>query len=207
MKIGTPRVLYAAATLVTLPLVLWTLLVVFSLINPMGLMVLTGCNVENHSGKRLWVTPIGAVGHEGKRRPLPLSVGNLMTPFRKDLPLAQGVENSFTYDWDDIHFSEILVRNDRGEYRVMPTGLHPTEGQYRRPDQTNFVVASFDALPPASAIHLEALHYSGAEMMIFYALGLGGLLFLWFVYRAIFLPPTKPPPLPPETARNSNEDS
>lgn len=95
MKGGAQRLLYAAAAAATLPLVLWTLLVIFSLINPMGLMFLTNFTVENNSGEKLWVTPIGAVGQDGKRRPLPLSVGQfvyLLTLFREDLALARGGE-------------------------------------------------------------------------------------------------------------------
>ncbi len=71
-------------------------------------MFLIDLTVENASGEIVWVTPIGAVGKEGKRRLLPLSackIPYLPTPFRKEFPLAQGARRSFIYDWDDIQFS------------------------------------------------------------------------------------------------------
>lgn len=165
----------------------------------MGLMFLTGFTVENASGENVWVTPIGAVGEAGTRRPLPLSafkIPYLLTPFRKDLPVAQGARLEFIYDWDDIQFSEILVRNAKGEYHALATGLPPTEGQYRRPQQTNFVVLPLDAMPPATGQQLAALETSGARLWIFYASALGGLLFPWFAFRAACPPEAKPPPVP-----------
>ena len=171
----------------------------FSLINPMGLMFLTGFTVENASDEEVWVTPIGAVGERGERRPLPLSafkIPYLLTPFRNDLPVARGARREFIYDWDDIQFSEILVRDAKGEYRALATGLHPTEGQYRRPQQTNFVVNPLDTLPSATGQQLAALEFSGARLWIFYGSAMGGLLFPWFVFRAARPPEAKPPPLP-----------
>ncbi len=194
------RLSYALASVVTLPLFLVTLLTGLNLVNPMGLAFLTSFHVVNRSGENLWVTPIGAVGSAGKRRTLPLAFGQylyLMKPFSKDIALSDGERQRLVYDWDDIQFSEILLRRENGEYRVLETGLHPTENQYRRPAQTEFVVENMADLPLARELHLAALAPLGSDALIQYGLALIGLVCPYFLFK-LLMPKRRVTPLPGE---------
>ena len=182
------RMFHIGCAVLCFPLFLLTLLFGLSLVNPMGLMFLTTFTIENRANEDIWVTPIGAVGSSGTRHLLPLSVAPfpyLMTPSRKDFHLRPGDRRSFTYDWDDIQFSEILVRNKGGAYRTLPTGLPPTEGQYRRPIETAFVVSSFIGLQPTTEVQLQALNTRSSGIFVLYGLVFVGLLFPYFMFRAI----------------------
>jgi hypothetical protein len=192
------RAAYASAAVLSFPLFLVTLLFALSLINPMGPAFLTTFEVKNASGKELWVTPIGAVNRNGLRRTLPMTANRLFylqTPADRDFALAPGASRTFTYDWDDVQFSEILVRDASGDYRVLPTGLHPTEGQFRRPELNRFVMTNWKELAPASEPQLEALQTRGNHRRAaFYIMALGGFAFPYFVVKAI-RPSPRPPPL------------
>ena len=164
-----------------------TLLVGVSLVNPMGLAFLTSFTITNDSGEPVFVTPIGAVGKQGDRYMLPLSMlpfPYLMRLKTGDFMIPPGESRSFTYDWDDIQFSEIVVRNSGGAYGILPTGLHPTEKQYRRPQEKHFVIPVFSKLAPASDSHLQALTPRSRRIFGFYALAALGLTFPFFCYKA-----------------------
>lgn len=194
MKLHSKRNIHIGCAVLCFPLFLLTLLMAQSLVNPMGLMFLTTFTIENRTNEHIWVTPIGAVGSAGTRYLLPLSVGPfpyLMTPSRKDVHLRPGDRRSFTYDWDDIQFSEILIRKEKEPYRTLPTGLPPTEGQYRRPAETDFVVSSFAGLRPATEVELQALDTQSNRIFLLYGGAFVGLLFPYFLFRAI-----KPKKLP-----------
>ncbi len=183
------RWLAAGGALLTLPLFLVTLLVLLSMVNTMGLVFLTRFTIENHTDRELWVTPIGAVGPEGTRRTLPLAYFTfpyLLSLKDREFRLGPGARRDFTYDWDDIQFSEILVRDQAGDLRVLPTGLPPTEGQYRRPEQKHFVVRDWPAMSLPSPEQRAAMdHPRNRRVLGLYLLGLGGLAFPWFVVKAL----------------------
>ena len=162
------------------PLTLLTTLIALNTINPMAVVFLTEFTVVNEGANEIWVTPIGAIGQDGGRKPLPYSRFRdfyLLSEKDRDFYIPPQSSRTFVYDWDDIQFSEILIRTDRKAYRVLSTGLHPTKGQYRRPKQNHFVVGDFESLNVAEVIHLKALESSGGQRSrILHSLAFAGLL-------------------------------
>jgi len=160
------------------PLFLLTVLVGSSVVNPMGLVFLTTFEVENKTSEEILVTPIGAVGPTGDRHTLPYSALSwlyIMKSSSSDYSIASGEVRKFTYDWDDIQFSEILVRQPSKDYRVIPTGLHPTKGQYRRPEKTRFEIADIESAQLAEEKHLAALHDGSSGILTIYLLAALGI--------------------------------
>lgn len=198
-QVRRERILYGAAAVLAFPPFLVSLLLALSLVNPMGLAFLTTFTIENQTSKQLWVTPIGAVGKDGQRKTLPMSAftfPNLPSPNDRDFTLTPGGNRSFTYDWDDVQFSEILVRDATGAFRALPTGLHPIEGQYRRPEQDRFVIKKWEDLAAATPAQMEALQTRrGRRVVTLYILALAGLAFPYFVVKAARAS-GQPPPLP-----------
>jgi len=188
MKSNRQHILFLWLGIILSPLLLLTLLVGLSLVNPMGLMFLTSFRIHNQSGEDLWVTPIGAIGPSGQRHTLPISVGEfpyLIIPSNRDFHIPPGDSRHFTYDWDDIQFSEILVRSRDNVYFIVLTGLHPTEEQYRRPEAEDFTIPPLAELQPASKVHTAALSDGPPYRMIFlYALALIGLASPIFLVKA-----------------------
>lgn len=151
-------------------------------------MFLTSFRITNDSGEAVFVTPIGAVGEQGDRFMLPLSVSEfpyLMKVKTGNFRIPPGESRSFTYDWDDIQFSEIVVRSSGDAYKILPTGLHPTEGQYRRPQERSFVIPALANLAPASEVHLQALTPRSRRIVGLYALAVLGLAFPFFCYKSL----------------------
>jgi len=131
---------------------LFTGLFLLNVINPMAIVFLTDFRVSNRSSERVLITPVGAVGKQGWRKTLPLSLGSFLSipsPFDRSFPLGPGEERTFTYDWDDIQFSEILVVPESGEARELIVDTSPTERQYRRVATNYFAIPELERLPPA----------------------------------------------------------
>ena len=95
---------------------------------------------------------------------------------RSEFQLQPNSSRTFIYDWDDIQFSEILVRRPTGSYHFLATGLDPVEGQYSRPEEDRFIIAYPDALPAAGEDMLLALPGNSGRVWTIYILaGLGML--------------------------------
>ena len=60
--------------ILTLPLFLLFLMMCLFALNPMGMGFLTEFQIENKTSVNIYVTPIGAVGEEGRRKTLPYSM-------------------------------------------------------------------------------------------------------------------------------------
>ena len=87
--------------------------------NPMVWMFQTSFEVINQSGEVVYVTPVGVVPGSPQRWTLPLSWWSIpMIPRADcgDFRLPPGSTKVFRYDWDDINFSEVVVRNDLGSW-------------------------------------------------------------------------------------------
>ena len=178
----TPRAkrwVFLIAAIVTLPLFLLTLLLAFSVVNPMGMAFLTSFEVVNETNETLSVTPIGAVGARGVRHTLPHSISSkfyVMGTKTGEFEIQPNSSRRFTYDWDDIQFSEILIHRPSGDLHFISTGLDPIERQYRRPEQDRFVISDIDALPRAEAHLISALPDSPGRGWMLYGLAGFGLL-------------------------------
>ena len=116
--------------------------------------------IENRSGETVWVTPVG-VGEDGRTRStLPLNYGFpplLIAYDRGDFRLAPGEQRRFRYDWDDINFSEIAIRDAMGGWRhlVVRPGAD-TLGCCSLLRQREFTVPPLGTLPQASAAVSQA---------------------------------------------------
>lgn len=145
-------------------------LFVLNVANPMALAFLTSFTVRNSSGEVIHVTPIGTVGKQGHRRLLPLSRSSRLSipsSTASDFRLAPNDEHHFTFDWDDINFSEIAVRDQRGTWRQLVVDPNPTERQYRRPATNVFVIPPLSELPGASdAVQAAALRPSSRTSIL-----------------------------------------
>ena len=192
--------LLRVAGFVLLPLFCLTCLLTCSVVNPMGLAFLTSFEVVNSTHEDLVITPIGARGPDGRRGTLPISSSSrlyVMSSQRGEFPLPAGSTLSLTYDWDDVQFSEIVCRRPDGSDLVLPTGLHPTQGQYRQPPTKRFEISDLAALQPATELHLAAVRSQGGRIPFLYILaGLGLLSPLCFWAARRIRVTDSPPPLP-----------
>ncbi len=191
------RVLRVAG-FVLLPLFCLTCLFTCSVVNPMGLAFLTSFEVVNSTHEDLVITPIGARGPDGRRGTLPIVSSSrlyVMSSQRGEFPLPAGSTLSLAYDWDDVQFSEIVCRRRDGSHFVLPTGLHPTQDQYRQPPTKRFEVSDLAALQPATELHLAAVRSRSGRIPFLYVLaGLGLLSPLCFwVSRRIRVADSPPP--------------
>jgi hypothetical protein len=174
---------------VLLPLFVITCLLVINTVNPMRLAFVASFDIVNATAEEILVAPIGAVGSDGQRYPLPLASARCFGVIpQSDLEFAvpPGATLALAYDWDDIQFSEILCRTRDGAHRALPAGLHPTQGQYRRPREKRFEIADLNALELATDLQLAALRVPRRSIWLLYGLAAAGLLSplcLWLGYR------------------------
>ncbi len=126
-----------------------------SVLTLMGLSIgtafVTGFTVENCTDDPLYMTPIGTVGEQGDRHPLPIVMWPcpvLFSSNRGGFAVPPGDSIDLLYNWDDINFSEIVVHSSEGELGQLVVNDKPTENQYRRPAQTHFVIEDTQSLTP-----------------------------------------------------------
>lgn len=95
-------------------------IVLLIVLNPMGLAFITGFVIRNESTRTLYVTPVGVLGDE--RRILPqvlLRIPYIPIMDRQNIKLRKGQSIKIYYDWDDVTFSEIAVRDEKNTWRQM----------------------------------------------------------------------------------------
>lgn len=112
---------------------------------------LTYCSLTNDTTTTITVTPVGTVGPDGTRRPLPLyrtSFPFFVKSKRGAFEVAPNETLTFCYDMDDINFSEIVIRNEDGGAGQIVVNEQPTLRQYTAPDKTDFAVTDFNSLAP-----------------------------------------------------------
>lgn len=164
---------------VCLPASLISGLFLLNAVNPMAVAFLTRFDVVNASGEDLSITPVGAVGSSGRRRTLPLSLSPYLSiPSLRDrsFPLPAGTRRSFTYDWDDIQFAELLLVSRSGSAREIVVDASPTERQYRRPATNHFVIPPLEILPFARPeVHAVVDAPKQSRLAIIWALVLAGI--------------------------------
>jgi hypothetical protein len=138
-----------------LPLSCVPALFLFNAVNPMQLTFIAGFTVENRTGDTIYVTPVGTVGPEGHRHPLPLAVWKapwVPASQRGRFPVRTGGTITLYYDWDDINFSELVVETEDGELRQLVVNPNPTANQYTIPRVTDFVIEDVNRLGPLDPV-------------------------------------------------------
>ena len=177
-----------------LPASLVSTLFLLNVVNPMALVFLTNFDVLNASGEDLSITPVGAIGSSGRRTTLPLSLASSLSipsPRDRSFPLASGARRTFTYDWDDVQFSEILIVSRSGSAKELVVDVRPTESRYRPPSTNHFVVPALDSLPTARPEVRAVLRTQQARLWIIWAVVLIGLAApIALVYAAVQLKAT-----------------
>lgn len=129
----------------------------------MGAAFVTSFRIENKTAETIYVTPIGTIGREGYKRPLPVKLLPFpaVPAFRAgDFQLLPGENVKIYYDWDDINFSEIMVEDKHGRQFQQVTDQAPTANQYHSPRQEAYAIESLatleQALPTVAAAALQA---------------------------------------------------
>ena len=103
-------------------------------------------------------------------------------------------------DWDDVQFSEIVCRRPKGSHLIVPTGLHPTQGQYQEPPLDRFEIRDLGKLQPATELHLSAVKSRSERVPVAHFLAGLGLLSPLFFWLAARVRGAGPPPLPDRRA-------
>ena len=189
------RVIVLGGLILLTPLLLTSLaslLLLFNAVNPMQLTFVTGFRVENRTGRPLWITPVGTRHPEGKCV-LPQFAASFpaIPAFRsKDLRIEPGGSTRILYDWDDINFSEVAVRNAEGEYRQLVVDPDPPKQDYYRNRQERYVLEDWESLPLADAGVLAVAREADRQWRLWglFATGFVVLgLYLWLqrVYRRL----------------------
>jgi hypothetical protein len=116
-----------------------------------GIAFIADFKIENQTGQTLSVTPVGTVGKEGRRSPLPtiMSVALPLSALRAGgFRLAPGESLTVLYDMDDINFSEIVIENAQGQQFQLVVNPNPTTNQYHAPRQRYFPLNELGRLGP-----------------------------------------------------------
>ncbi len=172
-------ILLLLLNLLLLPCGCVTVMGLLNSFNPMQLAFITDIQVTNATDEPLRVTPIGAIGAEGRRIPLPI--------FRQRSPaypatqvggflVQPGASIEILYDWDDVNLAEIVVENSKGDLRQLVADPDPTRDQYHPAEPNTFTISDFPTLDPVGIDTLAAYHEAQSAHGP------------WFFYTVIALP-------------------
>lgn len=187
MTTGTRLILLRVALVGTAPLLLITALwclFLLNTLNPMQLVFVTTFEVENRTQEPIWVTPVGTY-HPGERNVLPQFACPIpaIPAFRwRDLHIGAGETRRIHYDWDDINFSELVVRDGKGVLRTLVVDANPPANSYAPNQEKSYLVGDLSDLPLAAPDVMAAIGPRGPSPW-FWALAIAGLiaplLFRW----------------------------
>ena len=120
-----------------------------------GAAFLSTFTVENGLERPVWITPVGTVGPNGWRSPLPVSqrfVVAIPAAVSGGYELQPNESVSITYDMDDINFSEIVVEDATGMIGQLIVNPDPTANQYRAPTTKHFLLKADELVPVPEAV-------------------------------------------------------
>lgn len=150
--------------------------------------------IENQSTQSITVIPIGTVGADGRRFPLPVTISsyvNLPAVTGRSFQLHPGGTVAISYDMDDINFSEIVVQDQHAQFFQLITDPDPLVNQYHGPGQAQYVIEDLGKLQlasvPVTAAAKVALR-GNSGILIFYGL----LIAPWILYVGILFAMRKP---------------
>lgn len=137
-----------------LPIGCIPVLFVVNMVNPMATAFITDIHITNQSPEPITITPIGTIGPEGRRAPLPIYTSRLPAipaGRRGGFQVEPGQTLPILYDWDDINLSEIVIERADGTQQQLLIDPEPTKNQYHPPTTNRFTIndlAQLDAAPP-----------------------------------------------------------
>ncbi len=148
----TPR--RAVRTVGTILLALPALLGLLLLINVFSTFgFITRFDIVNASGQPIWITPLGVPESGGPRQRLPQKMlPHLDIPALHDTDLLLPPNGTIAiyYDWDDINFTDILVRDAQGQDRVLVIDANPPTGKSFEPKSTRYSIPPLQQLSVAT---------------------------------------------------------
>ena len=124
---------------------------------------LTPIKIRNDTNTPLLVTPIGAIGTDGRRSSLPVYRDLKATHSawqRSRFSVSPGETIEVIYDWDDINFSEVLVERDDHLLGRVVVDRQPEANQYRRASPEVIAISDLNVLEPIPEPSLAALRES-----------------------------------------------
>ena len=172
-----------------LPLSVSTVAILIGPLNPMQAAFITEFTIENRSGETVHITPVGTVGMEGHKGLLPQFVSAFPAiPAKKESNLIVADRQSIRilYDWDDINFSEIAIRDEAGKWYQLVTDPEPTKDQYHPPHAKHYEIGKLAELPPATRDVIKAAQAwpSSAWILGFAVAGvLVPVVLIWTIIR------------------------
>lgn len=187
---------------ILIPLSCFSFLVLLNTVNPMQIVFLTNIIVENKTGETIHITPIGTAGKEGEKAILPQFTASIpaIPAFKvRNFRLLDGEKIFITYDWDDINFSEIVIRGKSDEYFQLVTDPEPNENQYHPPKIKYYVIKKFNELEPIEQDVLAAIQNISGHRRILAIFIIGCVspillisLLVFYRKQKIKSPPVKP---------------
>lgn len=162
------RVLGCLLTLVVLLILGLALAIAF---NPFLGFFLTSFQVTNASGSDLEIMPIGMWNGSDDYGPLP-RYRSARPPYipclRRPISLRAGETARIVYDWDDINFRHVLVKDTAGRLRILDTDKRGTRGYSYAPQRDRYIIPRLNDLSSAPQELLpcfagESVTYSAAK--------------------------------------------
>lgn len=161
------------------PLCLVPVLFLINSVNPMQTAFLTSITVVNQSGRTLDIVPAGTL-NDGTRASLPTYYSAFPAIPRLNASsyrVEDGAEQRILFDWDDINFSQFIVRDGTGAFRQWITDPDPPLKDYYAPKVKLHTIPAFNSLEtPDPLILSETLRPRG-------------LVRSWWTLTAMALPP------------------
>jgi hypothetical protein len=170
-----------------LPLGCVAILAVVNTINPLVAAFVTDIHVTNQSGQPITVTPIGTMGAEGHRYPLPVYISRFPAIAASrcgGFAVEPGATRVILYDWDDTNLSEIVVDFADGTSRQWVVDPEPTKNQYRPPATNRFVIdaaAELEVVPANVAAAAAQARQPSRQWLVVFLLLLPCLTFYYLL--------------------------
>ena len=187
MSVKSQRLVLRVAIYATAPLLVMTgllCLVLVNSINPMQLAFISNFEVENGTQQPLWITPIGT-RLSGEKSVLPQFFPFPAIPVlrSRELRVGPNQRRRIYYDWDDINFSEIAIRDSRGVLRSYVIDSSPPTDAYYANNTEAYAIDDFQRLPMAPATVVAATA-PNPRRFVFPIVVLGGIV-APFVFRLL----------------------
>lgn len=166
------RWLWAIISVPYFLIVLLALMLVVNSFIPLGFW--TDCSFTNKTDSPVFITPVGTVGRAGHRCSLPLYRNHSFFSAIQcgNFRVEPGKTFRFSYDMDDVNFSEVVVKHSNGESGQFIANPNPTQNQYISPEVTDFTLNNVSELvdvpPNVKAVADDPRRGPGARFWIGY---------------------------------------